>query len=261
MSILDMTEILNTLPRSRWTDMIGEGIGLLARDVAEREIPVPEIVEWFGEWSRDVKGEQRGLLLLTAHRAKGLEFDHVAILDGGWDRTSREEDPDAPRRLFYVAMTRARKSLLILGSGKHALLDPEASEAILSRRAHVSAVNFPGMARRYIATDLSLVDLSFAGRAGPQQAIHGAIRAAKVGDPVKLVQSKLGWVVTDVKGAILTRMSKAFAPPKGMQVVSAKVGAVITWRKEDGAEEYRDRIRVDEWEVVLPDLVFAPKGH
>ena len=50
-----------------------------------------------------------GLLLLTAHRAKGLEFDHVAVLDGGWDRVGRNEDADAPRRLYYVAMTRARE--------------------------------------------------------------------------------------------------------------------------------------------------------
>ncbi len=41
------------------------------------------------------------MLLLTAHRAKGLEFDHVLILDdGGWQQANDEE-----RRLFYVAVT------------------------------------------------------------------------------------------------------------------------------------------------------------
>lgn len=44
----------------------------------------PDIVEWFAEWSGDTRGNQRGLLLLTAHRAKGLEFNNVVILDGGW---------------------------------------------------------------------------------------------------------------------------------------------------------------------------------
>ncbi len=49
------------------------------------------------------------LLLLTAHKAKGLEFEHVLILDGGgWQQSSDEE-----RRLFYVAMTRARKTLTL----------------------------------------------------------------------------------------------------------------------------------------------------
>ncbi len=260
LSILDLTQVLNTLPKSRWTDLIGEGIGLLARDVAEREIPVPDIVEWFGEWSRDVRGEQRGLLLLTAHRAKGLEFDHVAILDGGWDRTSREEDPDAPRRLFYVAMTRARKSLVVLGSGRHALLDPSRTDAILARRAHVQGLEIAGISRRYVAPDPRMVDLSFAGRAGPGQAIHAAIRATKVGDPVSLRQSKLGWVVTDMNGAIITRMAKAFVPPDGTRFVSGTVGAILTRRREDNPEEFQDRLRIEEWEVVLPDLVFDPTG-
>lgn len=53
----------------------------------------------------DAWGEQRGLKLLTAHRAKGLEFDDLVILDGGWEQPSWNEDQDAPRRLFYVAMT------------------------------------------------------------------------------------------------------------------------------------------------------------
>ena len=90
LTIPDLVDILNAQPQSRWTDLIGEGIGTLARELVEKAAPVPDLVQWFGEWARDARGEQRGLLLLTAHRAKGLEFDHVAILNGGWDRPSRE---------------------------------------------------------------------------------------------------------------------------------------------------------------------------
>ena len=36
-----------------------------------------------------------GLMLLAAHRAKGLEFDHVVVLDGGWDKVDEDEDRDA----------------------------------------------------------------------------------------------------------------------------------------------------------------------
>ena len=48
--------------------------------------PVEAFVEWLAEWGREARRRQRGLLLLTAHRAKGLEFDHVVVLDGGWGR-------------------------------------------------------------------------------------------------------------------------------------------------------------------------------
>jgi len=71
--------------------------------------------------------------LLTAHRSKGLEFDHVYIMgavDNAWGQKVRgrsrliaypENLPIAPvgenyderLRLFYVAMTRARRSLII----------------------------------------------------------------------------------------------------------------------------------------------------
>ena len=43
-----------------------------------------------------IRRRQRGLMLLSAHRAKGLEFDHVAVLDGGWDRPGKG-DEDAGR--------------------------------------------------------------------------------------------------------------------------------------------------------------------
>lgn len=79
---------------------------------------------------RDTTNRPNGVRLMTAHRAKGLEFDHVFIIhavDGVWgNRTSRNlfnipaieharnigriEDE---RRLFYVAMTRARRSVNI----------------------------------------------------------------------------------------------------------------------------------------------------
>ncbi|MBK6901666.1 MAG: ATP-dependent helicase [Saprospirales bacterium] len=76
---------------------------------------------------------EKGVSLLTAHGAKGLEFDYVFLLDtteGFWEPKnnhgsyrfsfpdtltfSGEEDAlEARRRLFYVAMTRARKGLHI----------------------------------------------------------------------------------------------------------------------------------------------------
>ena len=64
------------------------------------------------EWGREARRRQTGLLL-TAHRAKGLEFDHVVVLDGDWLRSGANEDADATRRLYYVAMTRARKTLAL----------------------------------------------------------------------------------------------------------------------------------------------------
>ena len=122
LGIEDILGVLNEQTANRWVDLLAEGVAELARELGSKTMPVPDIIEWLAEWSRDTRGEQRGLLLLTAHRAKGLEFDHVVILNGGWDRPSKGEGLDAPRRLFYVAMTRAQKSLAVMTTGEHVLL-------------------------------------------------------------------------------------------------------------------------------------------
>lgn len=87
----------------------------------EQEIALPAERVFYSE---------NGVNLITAHSSKGLEFDVVFLLGANsskWDsQTSRgkykmpdnllsssDNDFEESRRLFYVAMTRARKQLLI----------------------------------------------------------------------------------------------------------------------------------------------------
>lgn len=67
-------------------------------------------------WSRPVH-------LMTALRAKGKEFDTVVMLDvndGIWPSRHAETDAqkEQERRLFYVAMTRAKRNLVMTLSGR-----------------------------------------------------------------------------------------------------------------------------------------------
>jgi DNA helicase-2/ATP-dependent DNA helicase PcrA len=58
---------------------------------------------------------------MTIHSSKGLEFDYVFIggleqglfPHDGFDEKKTVEDQEEERRLFYVALTRARKQLLL----------------------------------------------------------------------------------------------------------------------------------------------------
>lgn len=72
------------------------------------------------------------LILTTIHKSKGLEYDRVFIIDmvkNEFPMVNYDENPDAAieeeRRVFYVAMTRAKESLFILTikkrNGKKAL--------------------------------------------------------------------------------------------------------------------------------------------
>jgi ATP-dependent DNA helicase RecQ len=246
---------LNVIPSSRWTDQIGVGIGILAREIDARNLPVTDVIEWFAEWARETWGEQTGLKLLTAHRAKGLEFDDVIILDGGWERPSRNEDQDAPRRLFYVAMTRARRNLIVMSNDNHEYL-PKNSSSVINRTVIPDAEAFPGPRRYFQSAEARMVDLSFAGRQGHNHPTLSAIADARIGDPIALNLEHGRWHLEDSRGRILGRMSKSFAPSPNARFVSGKVAAILRWRKEDGDEAFHRMLKRDAWEVVIPELVF-----
>ena len=104
-------------PSGPWNELLVEALENYLLETNNEELPAGVFREWLAEWARDNRRRQHGLLLTSAHRAKGLEFDHVAILDGSWYTAGKGEDTDAPRRLYYVAMTRARKTLTLARCG------------------------------------------------------------------------------------------------------------------------------------------------
>lgn len=68
---------------------------------------------------------QSNLILQTIHRSKGLEYDRVFVIDMNKNEfpiIDYEKDPEKnleeERRVFYVAMTRARENLFILATKK-----------------------------------------------------------------------------------------------------------------------------------------------
>jgi len=70
------------------------------------------------EREEDKEDSTAGVTLITMHAAKGLEFPHVFLVgaeDGllPHERSKTEGTVDEERRLFYVGITRAMKSLII----------------------------------------------------------------------------------------------------------------------------------------------------
>lgn len=145
----------------------GTGAASLVDELGRQQIAADAIAP-VGEDAR-----RRGVRLLTAHRAKGLEWDVVAVCgvqDGIWpDLRERHsllgaEQLDAPargglrppltrqdlladeRRLFYVALTRARRRLLVT-----AVNSPDDDGSLPSRlldELGVAVENVPGRPTR-----------------------------------------------------------------------------------------------------------------
>jgi ATP-dependent DNA helicase RecQ len=253
-------QFLATQQAGPWWTLLDEAVEQYALETTQAELPTEHFIEWMAEWGREARRKQTGLMLLTAHRAKGLEFDHVAVLDGGWNRSGVNEDSDAPRRLFYVAMTRARKTLVLLHmQGRHAMLACLADAPSVLHRAERAPENIPSaLHRSYQHLGLKDVDLSFSGRFSPSAAMHRAIAGMSAGDAITLRRSAQHWELCDQHGHVVGRLAKAYSPPAGMRSLPGQVSAVIVRRRTDSEPEYQATLRCEQWEVVLPELVFEP---
>ena len=257
----DLNGWLEEQPAGTWVEVLSEAIAEYVGETGGAETPVDSFIEWLAEWARDFRRRQHGLLLLTAHRAKGLEFDHVVVLDGGWDRVGRGEDPDAPRRLYYVAMTRARQSLTLARlPGAHRIQDAlEDVPSVLRREAPVGLPKAPPeMARRYRRLSLRDVFLSYAGYQRAGHPVHRAIAALAPGNPLRVRTKGKRWQLLDRNGVVVGQLAGGFEPPEGTRCVSASVLAVATWSRDKSDPEYQEGLRCDEWEVVVPEIVFEP---
>jgi ATP-dependent DNA helicase RecQ len=224
-------------------------------------MPAGHFSEWLAEWGREFRRRQTGLLLSTAHRAKGLEFDHAVVLDGGWDQHGTNEDRDAPRRLYYVAMTRARQTLVLARlHRRHVFADALADLACGVLREPVACARPPlaALAREYRRLTLSDVDLSFAGRKRPGHPVHRAIGRLRTGSELRLCEEHGRLILVDDCGTCVGRLARGFSPPSGKTCIRAEVQAIVGRWREDSQPEYRDRVCCAQWEVVVPELVYQP---
>ena len=275
--VASIGEWLDGQAPGRWIGILRAAVEEFSVETGTQEAPVEHFIEWLAEWGRDSRSRQRGLLLVTAHRSKGLQFDHVVVLDGGWTNRNGEEDRDAPRRLFYVAMTRARQTLALMrmSRGRHPFLGSldqlsgtiwrkapiiEANSVRDSRGSYYSRDSLE-LLTQYQRLDLDKVDLGYAGGFRASNPVHGAIGALSPGDPLELRAGRNSkWELLDSSGRRIGRLSGKYNHPAGMRCHNASVHAVVKWRKEYSDPAYEDRVKCDaDWEVVIPELVFLPE--
>ena len=265
--------------RDPWASLLAQALDeLLLKEDEATVLPIAYVRNWLGEWSREIRRKQQGLLLTSAHLAKGLEFDHVVILDGLWRKTSHSDDRDSPLRLFYVSMTRAREKLALvqLEDGDRTdvrdrpltarqderaarLLQPlDDSVSVVKRTLPRSDLSDPRLDERIADCTMEDVVLSFAGWQHPESKMHRAIDALAPGDPLSLSNENGLWKVLDHTGQQVGRMAKKWSPPKGLHIAKAEVQGIFRrWPDDGNDEKFKDSLRADTWEVVLPRFLLT----
>lgn len=223
-------------------------------------IPVGQVLDWIYEYGSESRHRAVGRITLsTVHAAKGREFKHILILDGGdWRNAETSEE----RRLYYVAMTRARETLTLCEASarpnpfSHEL---EGDEFIVRTPLKQLPAPRDALDKRYIQLGLADVDLGFAGRKPAADPVHGAIAMLNVGDPLQMARLDGRWVLKDHRGLIVGRLSQKFKMPAG-EIEEVRVSAIVHRSKRQcWGTEWESRCQVDNWEVVLCQISIRPE--
>ncbi len=250
-----------------WWELLGEIIAEWREMTADHGRSKAQLIEHLFEAlverRRDAAVGQ-GVRLLTAHAAKGLESEHVIVVDGGWD-TSLGFGPPSPsrleeeRRLYYVAMTRARRSLTLIARGDvgNPHLRLITGPGVERRQPQVEPLPVGVAERRYSLVTLADLYLSFAGTKGSNDPIHGRLHALEVGERVHLTTEGDRLRVTDEAGGLLASLSEQGLVswrPRLDAIVEVRVLAVVERRAADDRMEYRQRLRVESWQVPVLEV-------
>ena len=227
----------------------------------------------FVEFARETLAEARrhgtgrdGVRLTTIHAAKGLEFDAVFVLDGGF-AASPGDELEAERRLYYVAATRARHALCCVARGDRrnphvAALD---GEWIARRAVQVPREALPGpdaIDRYELLTPKDLF-LDFAGRRPAGHPIHGALARLRVGAHLTAVLNEEWIELHDAAGIAVAALSAA-----GREALAGRL-ADLAWVRVVAVErrerawcdaEFGARCKVDAWWLPVCELGWRGAG-
>ena len=250
-----------------WQALITEILAEWMEETQDQACPGAAVLEFVYESLAEQRRRPpsgRGPVLATLHAAKGLEFDHVFVADGGWRRPHRDLEVEEERRLYYVGMTRARQQLHLMtgidGSNPHVDLFQE-DQSFLTFHAPDTAVPPRSIwGRRRELVGLEDVFLSWAGK--QPRSTHEAIAALATGDALRLEpkgKDRLVWA--DPNGhpvAVLSKRGIERWRPLLDQIEEAHIYAWIERRAKDSEPEHRSGLRVETWQVPMVEVVLRP---
>ncbi|MCP1446022.1 hypothetical protein J3D54_005154 [Pseudomonas sp. GGS8] len=194
------------------------------------------------------------MYLGTVHSAKGLEFHHVGLLDGGW--STEALSLDAERRLYYVGMTRAEETLTLCEFDSGNPFSRQLSRDVPSER-HDGEFD-PRLARCYIQLTLGEIDIGFAGSSTASQPLHRAVAELQVSDPLTFKYHGDRYLLLDALRRIVGRTAKSFVPD--IAVDQCHVEGIVVRYAAEGDPQFHASLKVEAWEVVIPRVSGMPRS-
>lgn len=233
-----------------WHDFFAIAFGQLLAELGECQLSAQAVIDWLYDYARELRHQPRtGLYLGTVHSAKGLEFSHVIVLDGGWP--THPDTLNDERRLYYVGMTRAEHTLTLCEFPGGNPFSPQVNGQVMN-------LTFTGryeamLEQHYLLLSLKNIDLDFAGRQAATAQVHGAIGQLQAGDELRLQAQGERYVIMTPQGQIVARTAKAFK--LALDAERCEVAGIVVRHSEYCEESYRAFHKCDRWEVVVPRII------
>lgn len=263
-----LVELRGGRPFHRWWRLLGVISEQLEGEIGDNAVPRTAVLEFFLEALMQMDREhvnEHGVILSTAHRAKGLEFDHVLIADGGWKRKYDRREFEEERRVYYVAMTRARETLTLMRRADcQNPFVPEVEDGLrllpVAVPPDMDLARYKDSRLAYALWGPAQVDLSFAGRLGPENPLHGCLEQLEVDDRLYPEMLRGSIYLKSSTGTRVGRLSRSAAKAWSARVPDIReirVVALMRRTREESDPQYVKSLKCREWVVPLAEIKFG----
>ena len=201
-----------------------------------------------------------GVQLSTIHAAKGTEFRHVYLLDGGWRPPETKKQAEEERRTLYVAMTRAMETLTVFRKEDECGTYPEPMPpgVARSKRSAAGDVELQSGARRVFSTlGMAEVFLSYAGQKPPDHPVHQALAELHPVARLEAIEKGGHVVLTNLRGLKVARLAERVCDQwrrRLSRIEEIRVIAMVQRYQAQEKDDYRDRCRCARWEVPIVEV-------
>lgn len=260
-------KVLNRLPASRkddtlWQRNLRSILENWKEETGDTAQPVPAILNYLYE----TLSEQRrsgnlgdGIFLSTVHSVKGLEFNNVFILGENWQQ-KQDTELEEERRLYYVAMSRARESLHLFSLQNQE--NPHTSlltgKEIIRQTKPVDRTK-PVPDFQYEILGMKELYIDYGGSKAGKHPIHKELSSLKTGDILEIKSHNNRLSLVGPTGIPVARLSQKTAhhwQDKIYAIKEVKVLAMVTRYRTDIKESaFTGRCQLESWELPIVELM------
>jgi len=187
----------------------------------------------------------------------------VFILDGDWGSPSGKIEWEEERRVMYVGMTRAEETLRLvkIPSRSNPFLGEIRGDFVASKTYAGNEIENGLQNKRYELIGLSEIYMDYAGCFQRNSRIHKHLSSLEAGQRVKLYHNDSSIEIHDSEGCCVAKLSNEGVTkwtPKLGQIQELRVVALLRRDRDDPNEEFINRIKADQWELLILEAVYSP---